>query len=157
MSLRQIILREFQPLFVSGYNYNAHVDWGDSSSNTITSFDQIEATHTYEEAGEYTVTIYGQVEAWNMYNANVDNSNNEKLIRVDQLGELSWINLSSAFRNTPNLTQFTVGTTDTSNVTNMSSMFNGTSSLTSLDLSNFNTANVQIWVLCSLARLTYKS
>lgn len=46
------------PLDASG-TYNMLVDWGDNSSDTITAWDQAEATHTYGSPGTYTVTITG--------------------------------------------------------------------------------------------------
>jgi len=38
-------------------SYNFNVDWGDGSSDTIISYNQAEATHTYSAEGEYFITI----------------------------------------------------------------------------------------------------
>jgi len=43
------------PLTTSG-TYNFSVDWGDDSTDTITTYNQAEATHTYATAGTYTIT-----------------------------------------------------------------------------------------------------
>ena len=121
--------------FRTGFAYNATVDWGDGNSDVITAWDQLETTHTYAAAGDYTVTISGTAEAWFFNNA----GDKDKIISVTQLGELGWTNFENAFFGCTNLATFTPGITDTSSVTNMKSMFFGASSLTSLDLSSFNT------------------
>ena len=46
------------PSVTSG-TYNFVVDWGDGSTDTITSFNQPEVTHTYSTGGVYTITITG--------------------------------------------------------------------------------------------------
>lgn len=56
---RQITL----PLVEDG-EYNFVVEWGDGTSDVITEWDQPEVTHTYPEAGEYTVVIHGQIDGW---------------------------------------------------------------------------------------------
>jgi hypothetical protein len=43
---------------------NAVVDWGDGSTDTITSWNQAETTHTYSTGGIYTITITGTLESW---------------------------------------------------------------------------------------------
>jgi len=43
---------------------NAVVDWGDGSTDTITSYNQAETTHTYSTSGTYTITITGTLESW---------------------------------------------------------------------------------------------
>jgi len=48
----------------SGFNYNMLVDWGDSSSSTITAWDQAEKIHTFATPGTQTITITGLCEAW---------------------------------------------------------------------------------------------
>lgn len=40
--------------------YNCVVDWGDTTSDVITAWDQAETTHQYATAGTYVVTITGQ-------------------------------------------------------------------------------------------------
>ena len=52
---------------VWGGNYNFTVDWGDGSSNAITSWDQAEVTHTYATGGVYEISITGQFEGINFY------------------------------------------------------------------------------------------
>jgi len=143
--------------------FDALVDWGDGSFSTITAFDDADLAHTYAEAGEHTIRITGTFP--NIY----FNSTGDKLkiTKVRNLGKVGWLSLSRAFRDCENLTEFTVGNTDTSNVTAMDLMLRGTAvtvadlsrldtssvinmlglfalstSLTSVNVSSFNTANV---------------
>jgi hypothetical protein len=47
------------PLLSSGGTYNFTVDWGDGSSDVITSGTQLERTHTYASSGVYDIKISG--------------------------------------------------------------------------------------------------
>jgi len=47
------------PLVSTG-TYNMTVDWGDSSTSTITAWNDVSKTHTYASSGNYTVTITGE-------------------------------------------------------------------------------------------------
>ena len=126
--------------FKSGYSYNTDVNWGDGSQDdTITSYNQAEATHTFSNAGTYTITLSGLAEAWSFNNTG---TSKDKMKTVVQLGDLGWTDLSGAFNGCSNLTSFSSGNTDTSNVTDMSFMFASMSSLTSADVSSFDTSNV---------------
>jgi len=51
------------PLINSG-TYNFVVNWGDGNSDTITTWNQAETTHTYASSGDYTITITGQIEGF---------------------------------------------------------------------------------------------
>ena len=44
--------------------YDFFVDWGDSTNDTITIWDQAERTHTYDSTGIYTITINGTIDGW---------------------------------------------------------------------------------------------
>ena len=102
----------------SGYNYNFTVDWGDgSATSTITAHNDPDITHTYANAGTYTVIIDGTVEAWYFNNRGSKNT----LMEVLDLGDVGWKNLERAFYGCDNLTTFAGG--DVSGVTNMSRMF----------------------------------
>jgi hypothetical protein len=48
--------------------YNCLVNWGDGTSNTITVYNQLEATHTYAVAGVYRISITGQIEQFQFNN-----------------------------------------------------------------------------------------
>jgi surface protein len=51
------------PLEVAG-TYKFTVQWGDGTSNLITTWNQAETTHTYPAPGDYTVTITGFIKGW---------------------------------------------------------------------------------------------
>ena len=147
----------------SGYNYSFTVDWGDGSSITsVNSWNAPGATHIYDVAGDYTISISGTLEAFYFNNS----GDKDKLIEVNSFGDMGWINLESAFLGCTNLTSFSGGVTttvinmknmfyntpmlssvdvstfDTSSVTNMSSMFRGMPLVSNLNLTHFNTTNV---------------
>lgn len=48
---------------------NAVVDWGDGTSDVITSPTQAETTHTYPTGGTYTITITKVLESWFLNNS----------------------------------------------------------------------------------------
>jgi surface protein len=51
------------PLQSTG-TYRFTVQWGDGTSNLITTWNQAETTHTYPTPGDYTVTITGFIRGW---------------------------------------------------------------------------------------------
>ena len=117
--------------------FNAIVDWGDTSPlETITTFDGF--VHTYATAGDHTISISGVFP--NIYM--LDNpAMAPKLKKVTNLGTVGWTNLRLAFYNCINLTEVTVGSTDTSSVTDMFGVFQVCTGLTSVDLSSLDTSS----------------
>jgi len=83
---------------VSGGSYNATVNWGDGSSDTITSYNQQEVTHTYTSAGQYEISIEGTLQGWQFNNA----GDRLKMLDVKQWGVLD-ISTSAAFYGCTNL------------------------------------------------------
>lgn len=121
----------------SGFNYNFAIDWGDKSGENggypyISSYDDPDARHAYDRGGEYTITIYGQVEAWSF--ATFAESK-DKIVAVDELGDVGWKNLQGAFTGCSNLGAVKGG--ETAEVTDMSSMFEGIPSL-QLDVTSWS-------------------
>ena len=57
------------PILAGGatYTQDFSVDWGDTSSSTITSYDDADRTHSYSGAGTYTVVLNGTCE-WFAFN-----------------------------------------------------------------------------------------
>ena len=120
-----------------GATFNAVVDWGDNSSpETVTS--PTGFVHPYDTAGDYTISITGTFP--NIFLNGGTSA--PKLKKVLNLGKVGWTRFNLAFKGCSNLTEFTVGSTDTSSVTNMSEMFRSCSGLTSLDVSYFDTSIV---------------
>ena len=102
---------------VSGHNYNFTVDWGDGETSVVTSHNDPNRTHTYMAAGDYNLVIEGILEAWSFNNS----GDKDKIISVEDFGDLGYKNLSRAFFGCTNLGVFEGGVT--SDVTNMARMF----------------------------------
>ena len=150
---------QFMMPLVSSGSYNATVNWGDGSSDTITSYNQQEVTHTYSSAGQYEISIEGTLQGWQFNNA----GDRLKMLDVKQWGVLN-LSTDRAFNGCSNLdasatdaptvsttslermfgdcTNFNgaIGNWDTSNITDMSYCFVNASTfnkpLNSWDLSN---------------------
>jgi surface protein len=68
--------------------YNFIVDWGDSSSDTITTWDQAETTHTYSSTGTYTITISGTCVGFRFANS----GDRLKILDIQQWGIIQFQN-----------------------------------------------------------------
>lgn len=128
------------PLYDGG-TYSFDVNWGDGNTSTITAWNQLDATHEYVVAGDYTVIITGTIEGFNFTTNNTSVSN---IIEITQWGSLRLGNNGGYFNGASNLVL--TGVTDTINligVTNMGSMFNGCSSLTTVNnMNNWDVSGV---------------
>ncbi len=102
----------------SGYNYQ--VDWGDGGpvANNVTG----DITHTYGAAGTYQISITGQFPRI-VFSAN--GADNNKLLTVDQWGDIEWMSMESAFSSCSNLTVNAVDAPNLTFVTSMAGMFSG--------------------------------
>jgi surface protein len=128
--------------FNSGGVYNALVKWGDGSSNTITSFNQAEATHTYATPGTYTITITGDLNNISF----VGSHDKNKILSIESWGpaKLSTSVGGSQFRtceflNAPNCSDIL----DTTGLTNIRQMFSDCIRLQSVGRMNeWNMTNV---------------
>ncbi len=113
----------------SGFSHSFAVDWGDGSGEKdgypyVSSYDDPDTEHVYDRAGEYKVTIYGLVEAWSFATLA---ASKDKIIAVNELGDVGWKSLQGAFAGCSNLGIVQGGTTAA--VTDMSSMFAATPKL----------------------------
>jgi surface protein len=72
------------PLVNTG-TYNMLVDWGDGTQDTITIWNQAQRTHTYANAGDYTITIKGVCRGF-QFN---DTGDKLKLLNILQYGILN--------------------------------------------------------------------
>ena len=89
---------QFMMPLVSSGSYNATVNWGDGSSDTITSYNQQEVTHTYSSAGQYEISIEGTLQGWQFNNA----GDRLKMLDVKQWGVLD-LSTSASFYGCTNL------------------------------------------------------
>lgn len=99
--------------------YNYSIDWGDDQfDNNVTG----NITHTYLSPGIYTVSIIGDFPA--PYH-NFSNSDNIKLVSIDQWGTQLWQSMENAFYYCENMEYNATDIPNLSNVTTMASMFSG--------------------------------
>jgi len=124
------------PLDASGV-YNFTVNWGDGSSNIITSYNQAEATHTYSTGGEYTITIDGQCNGFGFYITRRTDAG--KLLSINDWGSVKLHNNGYQFADTKNM--INIGQPDLSNINNAQGMFM-LATLFNQDISSWNVSNI---------------
>jgi surface protein len=90
---------QFKLPLTTSTGLNAVVDWGDSTTDTITVYNAAEVTHTYGSSGTYTISITGTLPGFRFVNA----GDKLKIINISSWGVLD-ITTSSAFRGCTNLT-----------------------------------------------------
>jgi surface protein len=133
---------QFKLPLTTSTGLNAVVDWGDSTTDTITVFNAAEVTHTYGSSGTYTISITGTLPGFRFNNT----GDKLKIINISSWGVLN-ITTASVFMGCTNLTcsatgaptitgtslastfqsctnfNGNIGNWDVSAVTNISSMF----------------------------------
>jgi surface protein len=122
-----------------GGTYDFMVYWGDGTSSEITSWNDLDATHTYSSPGTYTVNITGTIVDWRFNSA----GDVLKLLEIQQWGGLNLGNNGSYFADAENL-QITA--TDILNLTGTTSLYSAFESCLSLssvpNMNNWNTSKV---------------
>jgi surface protein len=132
---------------VSGGTYNFTVDWGDGSTNTITTYNDSNITHTYAASGIKTVSITGTLIGWAFANG----GDTLKITNISQWGPFNLGTVSNysatgggAFYGASNLTVTAKDLMDLTGVTNLNGLFWGCSSLTSVpNINSWNVANIR--------------
>lgn len=119
------------PLTSSGM-YDFTVDWGDGTSDHITSWDQAEKVHTFAEPGTYTLRISGTIVGWAFRPKHTSNPDATKLTEVSQWGPLRLGNSGGYFHGAENLVITATDTLDISGTTDMRSLFENCESLTNV-------------------------
>ena len=95
-------------------NYTVH--WGDGNSTTHVT----DATHTYAEAGNHTVSISGN---FTQIRLTGDAANAAKLQSIDRWGNITWTTMVGAFEGAVNMTYNAADAPDLSGVDSMIYMF----------------------------------
>jgi len=121
------------PTLGDGYNYS--VDWGDGKSSKNLTLD---ATHTYTHMGIYRVKIIGDFPRIVFDKANTDN---QKILSVDQWGNNIWSSMGGAFATCSNMVIYSQDIPNLSKVTNMHNMFAHTSKFNQ-DISSWDVSHV---------------
>tara|TARA_Y100000310_G_scaffold173587_1_gene173721 strand:- start:957 stop:1832 length:876 start_codon:yes stop_codon:yes gene_type:complete len=93
--------------YISGHTWDIDIDWGDSSTDNITAYDQAELTHVYSETGTYTIQMTNPVSGFDFNNG----GDKLKILNISKWGEFIFTGGSSAsnagyqaFRRCANLT-----------------------------------------------------
>ncbi|WP_452229791.1 BspA family leucine-rich repeat surface protein [Lacinutrix sp. MEBiC02404] len=122
------------PSVISGSNYD--VDWDNDGV-----FDDLgvtgSITHDYGIEGTFTVAIRGVFPRIFFY----DDSDNNKILSVEQWGDIEWESMAYAFNGCSNLVINATDAPDLSSVTNMNHMFAG-ASIFNQDVSSWDVSNV---------------
>ena len=116
------------------------VDWGDGTSDVDINTNDI--THTYPSPGVYDISI---TSPYNRIQVPATTDRN-KITKIKQWGNLSWINMSNSFARCGNMNITATDVGDFSNVTSWNQAFRNTSSLTSL-------GNYSNWVTSSCTNI----
>lgn len=131
------------PLVSSG-TYNFTVDWGDGSSDVITSWNQAETTHTYASAGVKTLSILGTINGFRFVNS----GDRLKITDISQWGNLKLgTNEGSYFYGCSNLSVTATDILSLAGTTHMTSTFHNCSSLSSIP-------NINDWDVSAVTNMT---
>jgi surface protein len=122
--------------FPGGYNYE--VDWDNDGT-----FDDTGVTgdisHNYGVAGTYTVRIKGTFPS--IFFANTTINDKDKIISVDQWGNIAWQSMYKSFEGASNLHILASDNPDLSAVTSMKEMFNFATSMNE-NINSWDVSNV---------------
>ena len=99
--------------------YNYTVNWGDDDTDTSQSSN---ATHTYADAGTYTVRISGDFPRIH-FDADEGSPNSNSIVAINQWGNQQWTSMRLAFGGATNLEGAATDRPDLSRVTDMRGMF----------------------------------
>ncbi len=98
---------------VTGNTYDFIIDWGDGTVERNTSTD---LSHTYTSAGTHSVAITGTF-PYLSFNASGKTSSQDKLMSIEQWGDIEWASLSNVFYNCTNMVINATDAPDLSNLT----------------------------------------
>jgi surface protein len=139
------------PLVYCG-TYDFTADWGDGSTSRITAWDDAAGTHTYAEAGTYTVKITGKLTGFSFgEQKTIDDSNYSviaygdslKLLELSGWGSVKLGNTGGYFEYCKNLQITATDSLNLTGTTCMDSMFDLCSSLKNIpNLDDWDTSSV---------------
>ena len=101
-------------------DYNFWIDWGDGTPPENSTGDNPNPSHTYTTAGTFTVKITG---IFPHFYLNNKRTIKDKLLSVEQWGEIAWGSMAGMFHGASKLTLNATDMPDLSKVTDMASMF----------------------------------
>jgi surface protein len=130
---------QFKLPLTTSTGLNAVVDWGDSTTSTITSHTSPDITHTYATAGTYSISITGTLPGWRFN----DGGDKLKILNISSWGVLD-ITTNGTFYGCTNLT---------SNATDYPTITTTDLSYTFRSCSNFN-SNIGNWDISAIINLS---
>ena len=110
------------PLTSEG-EYNFTIYWGDGNSDNITSWNQTETTHTYQNQGQKKISIDGKIDGFRF----AGTGDREKIISITNWGSLRLGGSGNYFQGASNLESINHAGVNLSGVTDMKAMFKGAS------------------------------
>lgn len=118
-------------------NTTSSVDWGDGNTNLISASNQVEKTHTYSAAGEYTIKITQTTGTQGIKGFRFNNGGDvQKMRRIENWGNIN-INETDVFEGAVSMSCTTPDVLNISNNT-PSFMFDDNANLTSLDVTRWD-------------------
>ncbi len=121
---------------------NMTVNWGDGTTDIITTYNQAELEHTYLADGIYQITLDGSFHSIYFNDSSNTYPHSAKVLSIDQWGGNEWQTLSRAFSGCLNMVGSYTDTPNTSNAIEMDetfhscALFNG---LVEFDMSSVTT------------------
>lgn len=110
--------------------YNATIDWGDSTTSEITTYNDADLTHTYTSSGERIIQVTGTFPWFYLNNS----ATGDLLIKVINWGNIHLESLVGAFYGAGNLNELPEGPiTGASSVASLNNTFRNTGSLLLVD------------------------
>ncbi|MEK6927411.1 MAG: BspA family leucine-rich repeat surface protein, partial [Nanoarchaeota archaeon] len=125
------------PLESTG-TYNFTVNWGDGNSSIVSAWNSTNKTHTYSSAGEYTITIDGNIKGFRFNNG----GDKLKLTGISQWGNLNLGNSGGYFYGCSNLRLTAIDLLNLSETTNISRTFASSGITTLSSMNSWNVSNV---------------
>ncbi|WP_010182210.1 BspA family leucine-rich repeat surface protein [Aquimarina agarilytica] len=128
------------PTIGDGYNYT--VNWGDGKSDTAVTGD---ITHTYDQAGIYSIQITGdfpRINFNNFDNFTFEEKDNHKLLVIRQWGKNPWISFKNAFDGCKNLNITADDSPNLSSVKSTVRMLSGTRLSRADNIESWNVTNI---------------
>ncbi|MEP3210725.1 MAG: BspA family leucine-rich repeat surface protein [Maribacter sp.] len=125
---------------VSGEIYNYEIDWGDGTSDSGVNGNIV---HTYTTPGVYQVSITGVFPRIDFHNTSDGINEREKILSIDQWGDIAWSSMENAFVACSNLDVLATDIPNFSSVTSTRAMFGGCASLIGNEsMSNWNVSTI---------------
>ena len=112
--------QSFELAFATSTSVNLTVDWGDGSSDVITSWNQVDLVHSYTSSGTYQVTLDGSFDSLKFYQ-----NDSLKLMSIDNWGTNKWQTGAGSFRTCVNMIGTYTDNPDFTEIISMNTMFYG--------------------------------